>query len=473
MASGGIPTPFMGTGVKQDLHLLCNKFISMGSNRIRDFADVFRDMHFETILHYRLNPAECLEFTEYLLQHAAMYFGKVNEVGAFRAFKERLFGVYVCYALYNLQPVDHVCQIPVTAVQFEELLEFQKSLEVEKLLEPIAALKMLILKKAFRIKVFQSTYDPATHKKYLAEEELPYFNKIPVEPFSSVTKMLSSDIMTELSFIHGVYTEAKQKLGLSDTLTGLKSPLHEIKGIVEKYKEQFESSPTNPEISSAPEETAGSSRSTLRSKAYAEGLKHTRQRRHLDPNMEENFKHLTARTFGDIAQECLDDNDAQVPIPIDRPVRQRRRRKTTTVNPEELLDDNALAEEVLRNEYAARIKPEIPEDSLGGKVGKQGTSGVARIRAPKRANAKLVEVKREQIPQTSAPITASQIDESFTSPANKKNRKSASVVEVKPRISDEWANKLHAWHGQVEATDKHLKKLTSQIKLEVIEDEET
>lgn len=95
--------------------------------------------------------------------------------------------------------------------------------------------------------------------------------------------------------------------------------------------------------------------------------------------------------------------------PIDRPVRQRRRRKTTTVNPEELLDDNALAEEVLRNEYAARIKPEIPEDSLGGKVGKQGTSGVARIRAPKRANAKLVEVKREQIPQTSAPITASQM----------------------------------------------------------------
>lgn len=110
-------------------------------------------------------------------------------------FQERLFGVYVCYALYNLQPVDHVCQvinskfnlvlknliqIPVTAVQFEELLEFQKSLEVEKLLEPIAALKMLILKKAFRIKVFQSTYDPATHKKYLAEEELPYFNKIPV-----------------------------------------------------------------------------------------------------------------------------------------------------------------------------------------------------------------------------------------------------------------------------------------------------
>lgn len=101
--------------------------------------------------------------------------------------------------------------------------------------------------------------------------------------------MLSSDIMTELSFIHGVYTEAKQKLGLSDTLTGLKSPLHEIKGIVEKYKEQFESSPTNPEISSAPEETAGSSRSTLRSKAYAEGLKHTRQRRHLDPNMEGTF----------------------------------------------------------------------------------------------------------------------------------------------------------------------------------------
>ena len=44
--------------------------------------------------------------------------------------------------------------------------------------------------------------------------------------------------------------------------------------------------------------------------------------------------------------------------------------------------------------------------------------------------------------------------------------------EVKPKISNEWANKLHAWTGQVEATDKQLKKLKSQIKLEMVDEDE-
>lgn len=114
-----------------------------------------------------------IQFAEYLFQNAALYFGKENEISAERSFivshlicvieyqickiKERVFGIYTCYALYSLQPADHVCQIPVTELQFIDLIEFQKILIDANALEPIAALKQLFLKKAFRFMVFQST----------------------------------------------------------------------------------------------------------------------------------------------------------------------------------------------------------------------------------------------------------------------------------------------------------------------------
>lgn len=466
MTSDAAQNPFVGSGIKQDLHLLFNKFSAADTTKIQDFADIFREARFDTIFHFRIGPTEHLEFSEYLLQNAADYFGKHNENGAARSFRERIFGIYACYALYNLQPVDHICQIPVTETQFDELLTFLKCLESEKILEPVAALKNLILKKAFRIKVFQSTYDPATHKKYLSEEDVPNYSTKPIEPFARVKALQNQKLFGEILVMHNVYTQAKKDFGLTDIqLVEKIDPTEEIQKSLEKYQKELEAVKDGTAVpsTSTKDESAGTRRSALRSKAYSAGLKHTRQRRHLDPNMEENFKHLT---FGQIAQDCLEG------VPVDQERHQKpRRKRRTSVEPIEVIDEHALAEQVLRDEYASRVKPEIEEHEkhLGMKIGKQGTSGVAKIRAPKRKNGKLITVKSE-LTEDDQPTTSSQINTSFNSPEKKKP---TLHVETKPqKISDEWANKLHTWQGEVQATDKQLKKFTNQIKLEMIDEDE-
>ena len=101
-------------------------------------------------------------------------------------------------------------QIPVTLAQFEELLTFQKILASKKMLEPLAALKSLLLQKAFRLKLFQSMYDPVTHKKYLSEEELPNYSRKPIAPFSRIKQIQSHQAVGELKYIHNMYTKVKR-----------------------------------------------------------------------------------------------------------------------------------------------------------------------------------------------------------------------------------------------------------------------
>lgn len=463
MSANGVPTPFMGSGIKQDLHLLYNKFSSIESMKIRDFADLFRETHFETIFHYRISPAEHIEFSEYLLQNAALYFGNENEIGEARSLKERVFGVYVVYALFNLQPEDHICQIPVTRIQFDELLNFQKSLATDKILEPLAAIKNLILKKAFRLTIFQSTYDPVTHKKYLAEDELPNFSRKPIEPFARAKRLQDHDLLRELLLVHKAYTKGKKVLGLSDVqMVDKMNPVEEIRASLERYQTEFALTGGQP-IEETPSvklsESAGTSRSALRSRAYAAELKHTRQRRHLDPNMEENFKHLT---FGAIAQQCLEESVQKTSTSHKKP-KQKRKRKAFD-DPPEQVDDNLIAEQVLREEYAARVKPEIPDTTedvmFGSKIGGQGTSGVAKIRAPKRKNPKLVQIKNEKLDE---PSTSSNM---LTLPHDSPEKKPVVRNGVKPRIDPAWAHKMHAWDGQVEAADKQAQKWKNLIKLE-------
>ena len=65
------------------------------------------------------------------------------------------------------------------------------------------------------------------------------------------------------------------------------NPIEEIQKNLEHHEKELQSVKTKEDESNEKlVESAGSSRSALRSKAYSAGLKHTRQRRHLDPNME-------------------------------------------------------------------------------------------------------------------------------------------------------------------------------------------
>lgn len=143
------------------------------------------------------------------------------------------------------------------------------------------------------------------------------------EPFSGVRAVEAHKTIGEITYIHNAYVEvrfnyypinyailqAKKRLGLTDFGQSVEkmNPVDEIKKTIEKHRKAFEESgqETAFEVPKLPE-SAGTSRANLKSRAYSAKMKHTRQRRHLDPNMEggkiDSLSHVIGFIFQKISR---------------------------------------------------------------------------------------------------------------------------------------------------------------------------
>ncbi|CAB3411014.1 unnamed protein product [Caenorhabditis bovis] len=458
MASQACPsTPYVGSGIKQDIHGLYNKFVDFGSLRIRDFGEVYRMNHFDKIYCSRISPAEYTEFAELLLQQAASYFRERDSVGEIRSLQQRIFGVYLTYALYSTQPTDLMVQVRVTLTQVKDLLVFQEELKEKKLFDAVACIQNLIKKNAFQISIFQSTYDPSVRKKELVEDKMSDYVAGTVVPFEDMRRTMDHDSFKELEFLHKTYVNVKNKFNLRGggmSLVNSRNPLQECHRIFEKYKNGYEmkNGDYGPSGSLLNSESLGTTRSNARAKAYSAGFKHQRHRRYLDPNMEENFKQPT---IADIAKELIDGNAQQVPDNHGDPCTTKRLARNSKRNPApdaacENDNDDAIAMDTLMESQTAlleRVKPDSDEE-----VGEEEAVSKKRtkVRAPKRKSNSTVRgaVSDEDL------LAASQ------SPTKAKEKKNV------PKLSNVWSAKLKRYNDIERAADKTLEKLQSKIKIE-------
>ncbi|CAJ0559183.1 unnamed protein product, partial [Mesorhabditis spiculigera] len=261
------------TGMRKDIVELYKRFQEGNTARIAHFRTVFRSMHFEKIFAGRLDPGEHVEFTERLLQMAASYMhpfptaapsvftervpvdchhttqlaavaGNPDEPQP-RELLERIFGVYLTYSLYFLQPSDYVVPIRVTPVQMIEMTRLQRELIHENHLDTVATLLKLHAYKAFVLAPFASSYDYVTHRRF----------------------ELSEDELLQLQVLSGV-----------NPAVNFTSQLERIKAAMQSSVEALSSPPKE---SNSSENT----RSDIRNRAYSGKVQHSRNRRYADPEM--------------------------------------------------------------------------------------------------------------------------------------------------------------------------------------------
>ncbi|CAI5443651.1 unnamed protein product [Caenorhabditis angaria] len=458
MSNQNFVAPFISAGVRQDLHALFNKFNQLDSVRLSYFTSIFRDVKFDTILHHRISPAEYREHVEFVLQQSANYFRTHDDYQNMRTVAQRIFGIYTTYALYHCQPLDQICKIRVTTQQLRDLLDFEKYLISEKHLDAAACIHVLIAKQAFHICLFQSSYDPACHKKYMNEEETWKIAKVE-EPFDCLRKLAEGEVFNEMCLLHRSYIKGKEKFGIKANYIDTKNPLEMLRETIETHQRllkvrqetgrvvNLKQQPNSEDegeaedrAGSSADVSAGNSRGDARNKAYTSKFKHTRNRRYLDPNMEENFGHL--KTFGDLAQEILEEEEEEDQRPststFKSPEKKRRKKRGEDIQAH---DEDAEAAEVLRNSLDGIFNPEGELEAGNSKNSKK----TAR-KAPKRKeNANIISVPGSEEGETRVAILS---------------------PEKKPNIPEQWTSRLRNIDKVKSKADKALERIESRIKKE-------
>lgn len=292
-----------GNCTRRDIERLLEVFKKEESLSFDAFSKCFRDVDFVTIFMGRISGAELVEFSEKLLQIAVSYTMSfrerkpgfyvrdvsgdpviVNDSGE-HSLQERIFGLYLTYSLYYVQPGNYVSQIRVTPEQAHDLATFfEEILLPGNLYDAILAYYRMVSYGAFTIIAFEKEHNPLLHRRFdkniLDEGMLPQFEEL------SLLKSFANDpVLTQANLIHKRYQAAKKESGVAeisivDVIKHSVSELYESVLEDAQHRERHASSGSGKALSSQPK----FSRSSIKEKAYKTKTIHPRHRRHRAPS---------------------------------------------------------------------------------------------------------------------------------------------------------------------------------------------
>ncbi|CAJ0919737.1 unnamed protein product, partial [Mesorhabditis belari] len=302
-------------GMREDIEMLLQRFVEKGSPRMTDFAKLFKEVQFSKIFAGRIAPPELVEFSERLLQMAASYMHPFRlavaptysgtdpfdhnhekqiertayDASLTRTMLDRIFGVYLTYALFFLQPSDYVAQLL-------EITRLQKELIEETHYDTVAALLKLHAHKAFVQIPFTSSYDPVQHKRLQISEE----------DCSGQSAALTSD--RQMSAIERITSDSLLKqlevLSKASREVDFTKDIDELRGIA--IRSQIDMMTNDDTIVISPSKP---SRISIREKAYTGNIKHSKNRRYANPENQPGALTL-ARLADEIGRE--EDNNGDV-----------------------------------------------------------------------------------------------------------------------------------------------------------------
>ncbi|EFO17972.1 hypothetical protein LOAG_10526 [Loa loa] len=298
-------------GCRKDIERLLKMYKEKETLRYKPFIELFDKMKFATIFMGRMSPAELYEFSEKLLQITIAYAMSYRErkpaeyaeesttdnepmsLSDIRfsnemTLQERMFGVYLTYALYFVQPESYVAQVRVTPDQMADLIDFiSERLIPERHIDAFAALFKLINGGAFRIYAFEKEHNPLLHRRFdLRELDEGGLDETEAQEHSFLKALADDIVFTQADIICKRYLAAKEKANLPADLN-----INLVQTTVsEIYNDILKSTGAEMEVNlspkKAPRQNSGRFRSALKEKAYKSHIIHARHRRYLvDPSV--------------------------------------------------------------------------------------------------------------------------------------------------------------------------------------------
>ncbi|EYC26897.1 hypothetical protein Y032_0009g414 [Ancylostoma ceylanicum] len=339
--------PPVNAGITSDMEMLLEAFKAKQSVRLIKFHEVAIDYELSSIYAGRLSLAELIEFEECLLKAAFAYTRptKGSTTSTPRTLTERIFGVYATFVLYYTQPIDYVSKILVTPNDLREMRRFcEEVLLPGRHLDTVGCLYKLYADDAFSIVAYVNSFDPVCHRRY----DMPHADEDVVEedekhtPLAETAALMEDPILKTMAHVQREIEKKQNRIEgcpkvaeikdnflarINKIFATLKNEIAKVDtGEVDEPFEQPTTSTNDeprPNVEQQTDNQEGTSRLSIKDKAYSSKIIYSRTRRYADPNMHENFADLAVSEPDDIEEE-------EAPsAPVKSPPKKRKRAQKT------------------------------------------------------------------------------------------------------------------------------------------------
>ncbi|BFY96972.1 hypothetical protein BsWGS_00012 [Bradybaena similaris] len=275
------------TGVRADLKRFMNKFLEYNTVRFEQFAEVWRDKKLGYLCAGRATDREAREFLERVLQIGQEYFLPPYQ------FQVRVGGLYLLYAIYQIQPINPKVKIRLTPCQWQDSVFFQQQAAQQNHLDVVYVFQRLLQEQAFLF-----CYTPSEMSLHSAmkdtDEMVDDLADTLKEEKTAVTSLFNYESLEKLSYFQDQYQQ--MKIGLAGpkatapdkSLAVVQTELVEdVVVLLQSFKEKVSSlSRQGQKFEAAnrdndPLETTGSRRQMLKSMAYSQLGAQTNKRQSL------------------------------------------------------------------------------------------------------------------------------------------------------------------------------------------------
>ncbi|XP_005089867.1 uncharacterized protein LOC101853596 isoform X2 [Aplysia californica] len=193
-------------GVRADFKRLMNSFLSQNTVRYEVFSEIWREKNMSYICACRSSDREAREFMERIFVIALEYF-----LPPFQ-FQVRVGGLYLLYALFQIQPVVPKVKIRLTRSQWEDSLFLKQQAALQSHLDVVYIFNRLLCEHAFlfcltaaEMSMPRGAVDVRDDEESLADELR--------EERSSINSLFNYESMEQLSYLQDQYRQ--MKIGLS------------------------------------------------------------------------------------------------------------------------------------------------------------------------------------------------------------------------------------------------------------------
>uniref|UniRef100_A0A914PMN1 Uncharacterized protein n=1 Tax=Panagrolaimus davidi TaxID=227884 RepID=A0A914PMN1_9BILA len=277
------------SALKSDVDDLFKQF-NKGPLTYQHFLKCFKDVDFWTIFVGKVTLMDSYEiFEEYFQYVASLIFPTAlrkdktksrsqtlsSEMEKEYEQAECLFGIYLCYTSYFLQPQTEVKLVRINLELMEFLPKVMDSLFAERRLHALFCLQRLISSKAFVVIPFAEDHNPMTvHQKRKGFKEND--SDLKYNDFERLKNVAESQDIQFASELHQKYAELKRKLEIPSLLHQVKDDVkRHIVDIVKEAEEKLKKEETEKQSESILDRM-----SALRHRAFTSEIRLPSHRRH-------------------------------------------------------------------------------------------------------------------------------------------------------------------------------------------------
>lgn len=190
----------VSAGFHTDINMLLRKFMSVESLRYNAFSKVWREAKFSLVFCGRKDRELRLFFEEIVPIILQLWLPTCS-------FRERVFGLYMLYAVYTMQPTIPKLKIRLRLSDWEQSEVLLRIASREQHLDACYLLYRMRLERCFHCVALLRQRSPVMH--HGQEEDISTLAAASAKVFSPLERMTKSGTLQQLSLIHRQYVTMK------------------------------------------------------------------------------------------------------------------------------------------------------------------------------------------------------------------------------------------------------------------------